>query len=108
MADRAAFALRLMLKDKWSRLFAMARHATFVQACHRQSTRGFENVAPVRIMALHTVYPVFNDRMTVRQIELRVGLKVALKTRGGILARIDDKNSASAACRHVFAARAVA
>jgi hypothetical protein len=107
MTNSAAFPHRFVLKDKRPRLFAMALRATLVQAGHRKTAGGFEDVAPMRIMALHTIYPVFNDWMTMRQVELRVRFKVTLKTSGGILAWIDDKNSASPSRRNVFAARAV-
>src|SRR6185312_7349100 len=57
--------------------------------------------------ALHAVHPVLNDGMMLWQVEFRVCFKVALKTRGRVLARIDNQPGASAAGFDVFASRPV-
>ena len=66
VANGASFAQRFMLKNKRTGLFPMTRCATFIQARHCQTTGRFENVAAVRIMALHTIDPVFDDGMMMR------------------------------------------
>jgi hypothetical protein len=48
----AAFAHGAVLKNERPRLFAMARRARFIPARHGQPARRFENVRPVRIMAI--------------------------------------------------------
>ena len=58
-------------------------------------------------MALTTVHPVFDDRMTMRQIEFGMRFEMALKTGGGVLAWVDDEHAVSAFRRNVFAAGAV-
>ena len=52
--------------------------------------RCFENVRPVRIVALHAIHPLLQHGMMVRQSELRVHLYMALKAGRRLPARIDD------------------
>ncbi len=108
VANDAALPQRFMLKDKWPRLLPMALRATLVQAGHRQPARRLEDVASMRIVALHAVQPVFDGRMAMREIKFSVSFQVTLKTRGRILPWINDKNSASASGCNVLATRAVA
>lgn len=103
VADGAAFAHRLMLEHYGPGLLAMTLRAAFVVPRHRQSARGFEDVAAVRVVALHAVHMALDDRMMLRQVELRFGLGVALEARGRVLAGIHDEPAASAADFDVFA-----
>ena len=57
----------------------------------------------MRIVALHTVHPAFDDRMMLGQIKFAVSGQVALETGFGILAWIGDELFAAAG-RDVFAA----
>jgi len=108
MTNRAAFAKRVMLEHNGLRLLTMALRAILVQPGHRQSAARFHDVAAVRVVALHTVHPVFYDGMMLRKVEFSVNFKVALKTGRRVFAGIDNELAASAAGLHVFAARPVA
>jgi hypothetical protein len=67
----------------------------------------FENVAAVRIVALHTTHAAFNDRMMLRQIEFGLNIQMTLKTGRRVIARIDDECCAAAGF-DMFAAGTVA
>src|SRR5688572_20475020 len=58
-------------------------------------------------MALHAVHFAFDDRVMLRQVELRVCLEMTLKTRRRVLAGIDDEFATSTTDSDVFAAGAV-
>ena len=107
VANSATFAQRLVLENHGPRLFAMTLRAAFVPAGHGQAGLGFEDVSAVRIMALHTIHPPFNDRMMLRQVKLALNVDVALETSGRVLARIDDEFGPPARL-DMFAAGAVA
>ena len=108
MAGRAAFAHGFMLENKRLRLFAMALGTGFVQARHGQAARGFENVAAVRVMALHAVHATFEHRVMLRQVEFRLRLQMALKAGSRVLAGIDDEPAAPATGLNVQTAWPVA
>lgn len=108
MANGAAFAQRFVLEGEGAGLFAMTLGAGFIEPRHRQPAAAFENIASVRVVALHTVHLLFQNRMMLRQTEFRVGLQMALKASGRILAGIDDEFAAAPASFDVFAARAMA
>jgi len=106
MTQGAAFAHRRMLKNKRTRLIAMALLAAFVLAGHGQSARRFDNIAAVRVMALPAIHMTLDHRMMLRQIKFRVNVEMALKAGGRFLVRVDDEIRASA-CLDVLAAGAV-
>jgi hypothetical protein len=107
MTNRAAFAQSLVFEDMRSGLLTMTLSATFVSLRHRQAAFGLKDVPTMRVMALDTIYPSFNHRVVLRQIELRFRLKMALKARGGVFSRVNDKLSASSATLNMFATRAM-
>lgn len=107
VAGHTAFAHRFMFEDGGSCLFAMTSGARFVEPGHGQTARGFHDVEPVRVVALHAIHPAFDDWMMLRQIEFRVSFKVALKASRGVFAGIDDEFAATTANLSVFAARPV-
>ena len=96
-----------MFKHHGPGLLAVALGATFVLAGHGQATLGFEDVAAVRIVALHAIHPSFDNRMMLRQMKLAFNVQVTLETGSRILPGIDDE-SGLAAGLDVFAAGAVA
>ena len=108
MARGATFAQGFVLEDEWPALFAVTLRALFVQARHGEAAGGFHDVVPVRVVALHAIHVAFNDRMMLRQVEFRMDIDVALKTRPWVLAGIHDEPAAAAADAHVFAGWAVA
>src|SRR5437588_11073187 len=55
MANRATLPQSLVLEYEWPRLFAMTLRAIFVQPRHSQTAAGFENVTPMRIVALNAI-----------------------------------------------------
>ncbi len=115
MADGAAFAQGFVLVNKHSRLFSMTARATFIQACHARlrahpesrAVRGPINICAVRIMALHTVHPAFENGMVVRKFELGMDIEMAGETGLRFQARIHDKLSTPASGFYVQAARSM-
>ena len=97
MANDAPFAQRLVFVDKRAGLLAMTFSAGFIQARHGQTAFGFEDVAAVRIVALHAVHFIFDDRMVMGKLELGVLFEVTLKTGGRFTPGIDDKFAAATA-----------
>lgn len=97
-----------MFKGKRPGLFAMALRAGFVQARHRQSSGGFEYIAPVGIVALHAVHVILDQGMVVWQIKFGLNVEVALKTSRRIFARISDELPSAASRRDMLAARSMA
>jgi hypothetical protein len=84
-----------VLENKWVRLLAMTLRTSLVGTSHGQATGGFENVTPVRVMALSAAHVLFNERVMLRQVKLRFRLPMALEARRWILARIDDEPSST-------------
>ena len=107
MTGRAAFAKRRVFINKRARLFSMTLGAGLIESCHSESTRGFHDVPPMRIVTLHAVDPVFDDGMVVWQIKFGMRFEVALITTGRIFSGINDEFTSTASGRYVFAAWAV-
>jgi len=106
MANRATLAHRLVLKDKGACLGHVTAFTTLVLPSHRQAALRLEDVAPVRIVAIHAIHEAFGDRMMLGQIEFRLDVEMALEAGGRVLAGIDNETS-RAARPDVFAARTV-
>ena len=106
MTGDAAFAHRLVFKNKRARLVAMALGAAFIMPRHGQPARRFENIAAMGIVALPAIHVAFDDRVMLGQIKFRVDVEMTLKTGRRILARVDDEPDAAAGL-DVFAARPV-
>ncbi len=93
-----------MLINDRSRLLAMTLGAAFVQSrqargsarLESRAMRGLENVGSVRIVALQAIHSLFENRMMIRELELGVGLDVAIEAGFRLPARIDDEFSPSA------------
>ena len=109
VADDATFPQRIVLKDKRPGQVSMAWGATMLPPGHGQPAGRFHDVRAVRVVALDAVHAAFEDRVALRKVELPLNIQVALKTRRGILARIDDEFFGAAQARRgdVFAAGAV-
>ena len=107
VTNGAAFAHGFVFKDKGPRLVSVTLRATFILSRHRQSGRRFENVAAVRIVAIHTTHVTFNDWMMLRQIEFGVNIQMTLKTGCWVVAGVNDEFCAAAGF-NVFAAGTVA
>jgi hypothetical protein len=107
VTDSAAFAQRLVFENHGPGLLAMALRAAFISAGHCQAATGFEDVSAVRIVALHTIHPPFQDRMMLREMKPGFSLDVALETSGRVFAWIDDEFTPAAGL-DVFAAGTVA
>lgn len=66
VANRAAFPQCLVLEHDRPRLLLMTLRTALVKPRHRQASRGFENVAAMRVMTLHAVHMAFLDRVMLR------------------------------------------
>jgi len=108
VANRAAFAHRLVLEYERPRLLAMALRAIFILPRHRQPARRFKNVHPVRVVALDAIHLPFNNGMMLWQVELGLRLQMALETRRRVLPWVNDELAAATTGFNVLAARAVA
>lgn len=108
MTNRAAFAHRFMLEDKWLGLVAMTLRAGLIESGHREAAGGFHDVRSVRVMTLNTIHFAFNDRMMLREAELCMGFEMAIKATGRVFAGIKNKFSAPTAGGDVLTAGAVA
>src|SRR5262245_20556694 len=72
VTHRASFPQCLMLENKRTGLLAVTLGAILVEPRHCQSAGGLENVAAVRIVALHAVHAAFRHRMMLGQAEFRM------------------------------------
>ena len=107
MANGAAFAHRLVLKNKRPCLLPMALGAGFVQPRHRKPGRRLVDLQPVRVVALNAIHPAFDDLVMLRELEFAVNVEVALETSGRVFAGIDDELSPAPAHFDVPAPRAM-
>ncbi len=101
MADYTAFSHCLVLVNKWAALRGVAFKASFVFAQESKST-GFEallNISPaafdcdplVRVVTIGATHFSFQDRMMMRQLELRPHFQMTLETSFRRLLRINDR-----------------
>ena len=107
MANRAAFPQGFMFKNKGPSLGLMTLGATLVLQGHRQPAGRLEDVAAMRIVAIHATHVAFNYRVMMRQIKFRLRIEVALEAGLRIFARVNDEFR-RATGTDVFAARTVA
>ena len=91
MTNHATLAHRLVFERNWARLLAMTGGASLVHTSYGRSTFRLEDVATMRVVALHTVHPVLEDGMVLGQFELGVRGQVTFQTGGGVFAGIDDE-----------------
>lgn len=91
MAGRAALAHGLVLKDKGPRLRLVTLRATLILPRHGQATGRLEDVAAVRIVAIHAIHETFDDRMMLGEIEFGLHVEVALEAGRGVFPGIDDE-----------------
>lgn len=106
MANRATLAHRLVLKDKGTCLGHVTAFTTFILPGHRQAALRLEDVAAVRIVAIHATHETFIDRMMLGQIEFGLHVEMALETGSRVFAGVN--NEAGCAARpDMFAARTV-
>jgi hypothetical protein len=103
VAGDASFAQGLVLIDERARLLAMTFRALLIHASHREAVGRLHDFVPVWVVTLHAIHPSFDHWMMLRQIEERVDVEMALKAGAGILARIYDEATASAADFDMFA-----
>jgi hypothetical protein len=103
MTNRAAFAECFVFKDDGPRLRLVTLRATLILPRHGQAAFRLEDVAAVRIVAIHAIHVAFHNRMMLRQIEFSLHIEMALKTGRGIFSGIDDEAN-SAATPDMFAA----
>ena len=105
VTGRAALAQGLVFKHAWRGLLAVTLGARFVESGHGQTATGFHDVHAVRVVALDAVHFPLKDRMMLWQMKLSVCRNVALETRFGLFAGVDDK--LTSADRDVLARRAM-
>ena len=107
MTNRAAFAQRLVLKDKWPCLRLVTVRTTLILPRHCQASLRFEDVSAVGIVAIHAIHIAFNHRMMLGQIEFSLRVEMALETGRRIFSRIDNE-AGRASAPDMFAARTMA
>lgn len=105
MAGGAAFAHGVMFENKGAFLSRVAFGAGFCFVFQTRSV-AFDGVALVRIVTLGAAHLAGHDGVTVGEAELAALVEMALETRFGRLARVDDRAFA-AASGDVLAARTV-
>ena len=93
-----------VLKKHLLRLLPMASGAGFVSPRHGESAPRLHYVAPVRIMALHTIHVALGHRMMLRQFEVGVNVLVADETSRRMFSRVMNESVATAADLDVLAA----
>jgi len=91
MADDTTLAHGFVLEGKRPGLFAVTFRTRLVNPCHGESALGLEDIAPMRIVALDAIHAVFQHRMMVRQIEIRVRREMTLQARGRIATGIENE-----------------
>lgn len=91
VANDAAFAHRRVFKNKRASLAAMTLRTALILPRHGQAACRLEDIATVRVMALHTVHVAFDDGMVMRQVKFGVNVKVTLKTGCRVFTWIDDE-----------------
>lgn len=108
MAGGAAFAHRLVFVDMHLSLLAMAGDTGLILARHGQAARGLHDIQSVGIMTLNAVHLPLGHGVMVGKVEFRLGLEMALVAGLGIVARVGDELSPSAARLDMQASRTVA
>jgi len=108
VTHRATLSQRFMLEDKRPRLFPMTLRAILIQPRHREPACLFENVAPMRVMALNAIHVAFHHRMMLGHSKFRLRLQMTLKTRRRIFPRVHNEFPTPAAGFDMLAPRAVA
>lgn len=103
----ATLAQRFVLKDHGPGLCLVTTRAAFVLPSHCEATCRLEDVAAVRVVAIHAIHEAFSHRMMLRQIEFRLDVEMALETGVRFFAGVDNEGGAAAGA-DMFAARSVA
>jgi hypothetical protein len=90
MADDATLAHRFMLINPWAALGAVTLkagvvlaeklHATAADRLRKVCPAAFDCISLVRVMTVGATDPTFQNRMMVRQLELRSHFHVTLET----------------------------
>ncbi len=91
VASGAALAQRGVLKHERPSLLTMALGAGFIGTRHCQPAAGCEDVAAVRVVTLGAVNFLLQHRMMVGQVQLGLGLAMALEAVGRVAPGIDDE-----------------
>ena len=91
VADGAAFVHRFVLKNKGAGLVLVTLRATLILPGHGQASRGFKDVAAMRVVAIRAVHVPFNNGMMLRKVEFALHIEMALKTGVRFFAGIDDE-----------------
>jgi hypothetical protein len=108
VAHLASLTQGLVLEYEGPGLLPMALSATLISSRHRQSLGTFENVASVRLVALHAIHMAFRHGMMLREMELRLHLQMTFVTGLRVLSRVDDEFAASSPRLNVSAAGSMA
>lgn len=105
MAGVAALAQRFVFENKWPPLHGVALETGLVRAGYFRSS-ALHRRAFVWIVAIRAAHLPFQDRVVMRQRELRADIQMALETGLGRFFRIHDRARAAPAA-HVQTARTV-
>jgi hypothetical protein len=108
VANIASLTQSFVLKHEWTGLFPVALGAGFIATRHGQSARRFEDVRPMRIVALNTIHVSLRHRVMLGHSKLSLDGDMAIKTGSGIFSGIDDEFASPSATFDVLAAGAMA
>jgi hypothetical protein len=91
MTDGAALAQGFMFKNERPGLGLVALRATLILPGHGKAAFRFENIAAMRVVAVHAIHVAFDDGVVLGQVEFGLHIEVALKTGVGFFSGIDDE-----------------
>lgn len=108
MARGTTFAQRGMYEHARPGLLAVTLGARLIPAAERETSRRFENVRSVRVVALNAIHLTFHNGMVMRQAKLSVNFLMTIETGHRITTGIHDEPPPTATHANVFASRTMA
>ena len=108
VTNSAAFAQGFVFENERTALLAMTLGTLLVEPCHSQAAGGFQNIGPMRIVALNAIHPALEHRVMLGQAELGMSLQMALEASFRVFAGINDELAPPTTGLNVFTAWAMA
>jgi len=108
VTDGTTFTEGRVLENKRPSLRPMAGSTGLVKSRHGQTSRRFENVATMRVVALRAIDFLLRQRVVLGEMKFGLGGPMAFKTGSGIFPGVDYEFTPPSAACDMQAARAVA